>query len=68
MPVTDSTVTELSVALRSVRGHAKRLRDAQEARDRAIRAAHRAGGSLRVIADAAGVAHQTVQNIIDRET
>lgn len=66
MPTTDSTVTDLSVALRSVRGHAKRMRDVEESLHRAIRAAHRAGGSLRVIADAAGVSHQTVQNILDR--
>lgn len=61
------TTTEAEVALRSVKGHAKRIADATEARDRAIVAARTAGVPLRTIAEAAGTTHQTVQNIIDRQ-
>lgn len=62
-----TTTTEADVALRSVRGHAKRIAEATESRDRAIRAARTAGVPLRTIAEAADVSHQTVQNIVDRE-
>ena len=60
--------TELDVALRSIRGHAKRVAEATESRDRAIVAARAAGVPLRTVAEAAGVTHQTVQNIVDRRT
>lgn len=58
--------TEAEVALRSIRGHAKRIAEATESRDRAIRAARNAGVPLRTIAEAADVSHQTVQNILGR--
>lgn len=61
-----TTTTEADVALRSITGHTRRIAAATEARDRAIRAARDQGVSLRVIAEAAGVTHQTVQNILDR--
>ena len=61
-------VSEADVALRSIRGHAKRVAEATEARDRAIVAARAAGVPLRTVAEAAGVTHQTVQNIVDRRT
>ena len=60
--------TEADVALRSIRGHAKRLAEVNRARDRAIVAARAAGVPLRTIADAASLSHQTVQNIVDRTT
>lgn len=59
-------ISEADVALKSVRGHAKRVAEATEARDRAMSAARAAGVPLRAIAEAAGVTHQTVQNILDR--
>ncbi len=58
--------TEAEVALRSIRGHARRIQEATVSRDRAIRAARAQGVPLRTIADAADVSHQTVQNILDR--
>jgi len=39
-------------------------RDALAHRDHLIRCAHRDGASLRTIAEAAGVSHQTVANIV----
>jgi hypothetical protein len=66
MTTTTTTKSESEVALRSIAGHAKRIAAATEARDRAIRAARAQGVSLRTIAEAAGINHQTVQNIIDR--
>lgn len=39
-------------------------RDALAQRDHLIRCAHRDGASLRAIAEAAGVSHQTVANIV----
>ena len=58
--------TEAEVALRSIRGHTRRIQEATVSRDRAIRAARAQGVPLRTIADAADVSHQTVQNILDR--
>lgn len=50
--------------LEKVERAAEKLRAAQEARDAAIVAAIEAGESLRAVARAAGVSHQTVANVV----
>ena len=46
----------------------RRVRDANAKRDELIREAVEAGGSLREVAALAGVSHQTVANIVNRQT
>ena len=45
-----------------------RVRDASTRRDELIREAVEAGGSYREVAVLAGVSHQTVANIVNRQT
>lgn len=47
-----------------VASHARKAREALARRNDAIIAAHQAGHSLRVIAHAADVSHQTVKHIV----
>lgn len=60
---TDSKQTNL---LKLVRYAADNAEVANSKRDAAIREAHRAGSSLRDIADASGISHMTVKRIIER--
>ena len=53
---------------RALRRAERRVRDANEHREQVIREAVVAGGSLREVAVLAGVSHQTVANIVRRET
>lgn len=52
--------------LQLVRHGAQNAGRAIRSRDAAIREAHRAGASLRDIAEVAGVSHMTVKRIIER--
>lgn len=47
-----------------VASRARKAREAVAFRNAAILAAHEAGHSLRTIAEAAGVSHQTVKNLL----
>ena len=60
---TEPTQTNL---LKMVRYAAENADVASSKRDAAIREAHRAGSSLREIADACGSSHMTVKRIIGR--
>jgi IS30 family transposase len=61
------TSTDKDAALRLIKAHAGRITVELDKRDRVIRGVHADGiASLREIAAAAGVSHQTIQNIIDR--
>jgi DNA-binding NarL/FixJ family response regulator len=60
---TDSKQTSL---LKLVRYAADNADVANSKRDAAIREAHRAGSSLRDIAEASGISHMTVKRIIER--
>jgi DNA invertase Pin-like site-specific DNA recombinase len=60
---TDSKQTNL---LKLVRYAADNADVANGKRDAAIREAHRAGSSLRDIAEASGISHMTVKRIIER--
>lgn len=53
--------------LQLVRYGAQNADRAISSRDAAIREAHRAGASLRDIAEVAGVSHMTVKRIIERQ-
>ncbi len=53
----------MTCELEAVRRAADRLREAKELRSEAVRAAVGAGLSLRAVAKAAGVSHQTVANL-----
>jgi len=52
--------------LKLVRYAAENADVASRKRDAAIREAHRAGSSLREIADASGISHMTVKRIVER--
>ncbi len=68
-PVIDIEIHGPEAARRLLRlvGHgARNAERAIASRDAAIREAHRAGASLRDIADAAGVSHMTVKRIVER--
>ena len=52
--------------LKLVRYAAENAQVAETKRDAAVREAHRAGASLREIADVAGISHMTVKRIIER--
>ena len=60
---TEPTQTNL---LKLVRYAAENADVASSKRDAAIREAHRAGSSLREIADASGISHMTVKRVIER--
>ena len=60
---TEPTQTNL---LKLVRYAAENADVASSKRDAAIREAHRAGSSLREIADASGISHMTVKRIVER--
>jgi transposase len=60
-------VTDQARALRSVRDAARKAERSRVVRDARIVAAHVAGCSLREVAVAAGVSHQTVKNIVERD-
>lgn len=47
-------------------GAAQRARKALQERDARIRAAHKAGHSLRAIANAAGMSHTAIANLLSR--
>ena len=57
-----------SAIIRSLRRAERRVRDANEHREQTIRDAVEAGGSYREVAALAGVSHQTVANIVNRQT
>lgn len=64
----DTTGPEASKRmLQLVRHGADKADRAVASRDAAIREAHRAGASLRDIAEVAGVSHMTVKRIIERQ-
>lgn len=65
MPTTDDTTH--TKMLRLARYAARNANVATTKRDAAIREAHRAGASLREIADETGISHMTVKRIIDRD-
>lgn len=68
-PVIDIETTGPSAAqrlLQLVRHGAQNADRAAASRDAAIREAHRAGASLRDIAEVAGVSHMTVKRIVER--
>ena len=54
--------------LKLVRYASKNAHVATSKRDAAIREAHRAGASLRELADASGVSHMTIKRIVERGT
>jgi len=60
---TDSKRTNL---LKLVRYAAENAGVATSKRDAAIREAHRAGSSLRDIAEVSGISHMTVKRIVER--
>ena len=60
---TEPTQTNL---LKLVRYAAENADVASSKSDAAIREAHRAGSSLREIADASGISHMTVKRIVER--
>ncbi len=51
---------------RALRRAERRVREANEQRDELIREAVSLGGSLREVAELAGVSHQTVSNVVRR--
>ena len=65
-----TTTTEIrhENLLKLVRYASKNAHVATSKRDAAIREAHRAGASLRELADASGVSHMTIKRIIERGT
>lgn len=66
MATTTSTESTRANLLKLVRYAAEHAEVATSKRDAAIREAHRAGSSLREIADACGISHMSVKRIIDR--
>lgn len=66
-PVTTNTKTRHENYLKLVRYASENAHVASTKRDAAIREAHRAGASLRDLAEASGVSHMTVKRIIERE-
>ncbi len=65
-PVTTKTETKHDNYLKLVRYASENAHVASSKRDAAIREAHRAGASLRELADASGISHMTVKRIIER--
>jgi DNA invertase Pin-like site-specific DNA recombinase len=54
-------------ALRHAADRTRRLAEAEQARNTAIRLAHQLGASLREIAEATGIPHVTVGRIVNKE-
>ena len=65
MATTTTTESTQANLLKLVRYAADHADVATSKRDAAIREAHRAGCSLREIADACGISHMSVKRIID---
>lgn len=66
MPTTTTTDSKQANLLKLVRYAAETADVASSKRDAAIREAHRAGSSLRDIAEASGISHMTVKRIVER--
>jgi DNA-binding NarL/FixJ family response regulator len=66
MATTTKTESKQANLLKLVRYAANNADVASSKRDAAIREAHRAGSSLRDIADASGISHMTVKRVIER--
>lgn len=66
MATTTKTGPTQTNLLKLVRYAAENANVASSKRDAAIREAHRAGSSLREIADASGISHMTVKRIVER--
>jgi hypothetical protein len=66
MATTDET-TQIRRLLKLVRYAARSVGVAVSKRDAAIREAHRAGASLRDIADESGLSHMSIKRIVDRQ-
>ena len=64
--MTTTTDTKHENLLKLVRYAAANAQVASTKRDAAIREAHRAGASLRELAEASGISHMTVKRIIER--
>ena len=64
--MTTKTATGHDNLLKLVRYAATNADVATTKRDAAIREAHRAGASLRELAEASGISHMTVKRIVDR--
>ena len=58
----------MTVTPNALRGAKHRVQDAIKHRDKLIRQAVKEGGSYREVAALAGVSHQTVANIVNRQT
>ena len=68
MTTTTTTDSKQTNLLKLVRYAADNADVASSKRDAAIREAHRAGSSLRDIAEASGISHMTVKRIVERTT
>ncbi len=66
MATTTTTDSKQLNLLKLVRYAADNAEVASSKRDAAIREAHRAGSSLREIADVSGISHMTVKRIVER--
>jgi len=66
MATTTKPVSKQENLLKLVRYAAENADVASSKRDAAIREAHRAGSSLREIAEASGISHMTVKRIVER--
>ncbi|MGQ0521900.1 MAG: hypothetical protein ACT4PX_12240 [Actinomycetota bacterium] len=66
--MTATTDTTHDNLLKLVRYASKHADVATTKRDAAIREAHRAGASLRELADASGISHMSIKRIIDRSS
>jgi lambda repressor-like predicted transcriptional regulator len=67
MAVTTTTATKHDNLLKLVRYASSNAHVATSKRDAAIREAHRAGASLRDLAEASGISHMTVKRIVERD-
>ncbi|MDE0803057.1 MAG: helix-turn-helix domain-containing protein [Acidimicrobiales bacterium] len=68
MATTTKTESTQANLLKLVRYAADNADAASSKRDAAIREAHRAGSSLREIAEASGISHMTVKRVVERTT
>lgn len=66
MTTTTTTDSKQANLLKLVRYAAENAGVASSKRDAAIREAHRAGSSLRDIAEVSGISHMTVKRIVER--
>jgi transposase-like protein len=67
MAVTTTSATKHDNLLKLVRYASSNAHVAASKRDAAIREAHRAGASLRDLAEASGISHMTVKRIVERD-